>query len=226
MSKEIEIEQSWLNLLRREFDKKYFKEVRSFIREEYKNKTIYPPASLIFNSFNLTPVEDVRVVIIGQDPYHGEGQAHGLCFSVPDGIKPPPSLMNIFKELETDLGGDINKSGNLESWAKQGVLLLNSTLTVVANEANSHKNSGWQKFSDKCIELLSYNRENIVFLLWGSFAHKKTELINKNNNHLILKTVHPSPLSAYKGFFGCKHFSKTNNYLIKNGCKSIEWKVK
>ena len=223
MSQEIKIEQSWLALLRKEFDKKYFKELRSFIREEYKNKTIYPPASLIFNSFNLTAVENVKVVIIGQDPYHGEGQAHGLCFSVPEGIKPPPSLMNIFKELKADLGIDINKVGSLESWAKQGVLLLNSTLTVVANKANSHKNSGWQKFSDKCIELLSDNRKGIVFLLWGSFAHKKTDLINKENNHLILKTVHPSPLSAYNGFLGCKHFSKTNDYLIKNGYKPIEW---
>ena len=223
MAKEINIEKSWFRLLEDEFNKEYFSKLKTFIKEEYKSKTIYPPANLIFNAFNLTPVENVRVVIIGQDPYHGESQAHGLCFSVPDGIKTPPSLMNIFKELNSDMGKNISESGNLEDWARQGVLLLNSTLTVVSNKANSHKDSGWGVFSDKCIELLSNNRRDIVFLLWGNYAHKKEELINKENNHLILKTVHPSPLSAYNGFFGCKHFSKTNNYLADNGYDAIKW---
>ncbi len=207
MAKEINIEKSWLKLLGDEFNKEYFSKLKVFIREEYNSKTIYPQANLIFNAFNLTPVENVRVVIIGQDPYHGEHQAHGLCFSVSDGIKHPPSLMNIFKELKSDTKKYIPESGNLENWARQGVLLLNSTLTVISNKANSHKDSGWRVFSDKCIELLSNNRRDIVFLLWGNYAHKKEELINKDNNHLILKTVHPSPLSAYNGFFGCKHSS-------------------
>jgi len=223
MAKEIDIKKSWVKLLRNEFNKEYFSSLKAFLKEEYKNKTIYPSENLIFNAFNLTSVENVRVVIIGQDPYHGERQAHGLCFSVPDGIKPPPSLINIFKELNSDTGKNIPESGNLEDWARQGVLLLNSTLTVISNKANSHKDSGWRVFSDKCIELLSSNRRNIVFLLWGNYAHKKEELINKDNNHLILKTVHPSPLSAYNGFFGCKHFSKTNNYLADNGYNTIKW---
>ncbi len=223
MAKEINIEKSWLKLLGDEFNKEYFSKLKVFIREEYNSKTIYPQANLIFNAFNLTPVENVRVVIIGQDPYHGEHQAHGLCFSVSDGIKHPPSLMNIFKELKSDTKKYIPESGNLENWARQGVLLLNSTLTVISNKANSHKDSGWRVFSDKCIELLSNNRRDIVFLLWGNYAHKKEELINKDNNHLILKTVHPSPLSAYNGFFGCKHFSKTNNYLADNGYNPIKW---
>ena len=223
MPKEVNIEKSWFYLLKNEFEKEYFHNLRKFVVEEYKSKTIYPSAKLIFNAFNLTPVEDVKVVIIGQDPYHGEGQAHGLCFSVPDKTKPPPSLVNIFKELNSDLGKDIPSSGNLENWSRQGVLLFNSTFTVIANKANSHKDSGWRVFSDKCIELLSNHRRDIVFLLWGSYAQKKEDLINKENNHLILKTVHPSPLSAYNGFFGCKHFSKTNDYLKKNGYKAINW---
>ena len=223
MSKQVDIEQSWLNLLEDEFNKEYFILLKELVKSEYNTKTIYPPRKLIFNAFNSTPVDQVRVVIIGQDPYHGSNQAHGLCFSVPEGIKPPPSLMNIFKELNTDTGKTIPSSGNLQGWAKQGVLLLNSTLTVEADKANSHKDSGWRIFTDKSIELLSNNRHNIVFLLWGSYAHKKEELINKNNNHLILKTVHPSPLSAYNGFFGCNHFSKANNYLKKNGYNIIKW---
>ena len=223
MSKPINIEQSWLNLLKEEFDKEYFLDLKKYIREEYQSKLIYPKANHIFNAFRLTPVEKVKVVLIGQDPYHGEGQAHGLCFSVPDKIKPPPSLVNIFKELKSDIDKDIPASGNLENWSNQGVLLLNSTLTVVANKANSHKNSNWSIFTDRAIELLSNYKKNIVFLLWGKFAHKKEDLINKDNNHLILKTVHPSPLSAYNGFFGCKHFSKTNQYLIENGRKAIKW---
>ena len=223
MTKEVNIEKSWFNLLEDEFEKEYFTSLREFISSEYKAKTVYPPPKLIFNAFNSTPVEDVRIVIIGQDPYHGYKQAHGLCFSVPDEIKPPPSLINIFKELHSDIGKDIPLSGNLNHWAMKGVLLLNSTLTVVADKANSHKDSGWSIFTDKSIELLSNHRKNIIFLLWGSYAHKKEELINKNNNHLILKTVHPSPLSAYNGFFGCKHFSKANNYLTDNGYNKIEW---
>ena len=222
-NQKINIEKSWLNLLKDEFDKIYFHKLKKFVRKEYHTKTIYPPAKLIFNAFNLTSVGSVKVVIIGQDPYHGENQAHGLCFSVPDGIKIPPSLVNIFKELNSDVKKDIPLSGNLENWARQGVLLLNSTLTVVSNEANSHKNSEWIKFTDSAIKLLSERRKNIVFLLWGNFAHKKERLINKTNNHLILKTVHPSPLSAYNGFFGCQHFSKTNTYLKENGISGIEW---
>jgi len=223
MNTSVDIEKSWFSLLKDEFEKDYFFKLKKFIRKEYHSKTIYPKGSLIFNAFNSTPVNDVKVVIIGQDPYHGEGQAHGLSFSVPDGIKPPPSLINIFKELNSDINKNISKSGNLEDWAKQGVLLLNSTLTVVENKANSHKESGWSLFTDKSIELLSNHKKNIVFLLWGNYAHKKEELIDKNNGHLILKTVHPSPLSAYNGFFGCKHFSKANSYLEQNGYSAIKW---
>ena len=223
MKKQIDIEKSWSHLLNQEFKKEYFLALKEFVREQYQSNVIYPKANRIFNAFNSTPVENVKVVIIGQDPYHGEGQAHGLCFSVPEGIKPPPSLVNIFKELKTDINKEIPSSGYLQHWAEQGVLLLNSTLTVVANKANSHKNSNWSIFTDRAIELLSHDRQNLVFMLWGNFAHKKEDLINKNNNHLILKTVHPSPLSAYNGFFGSKHFSKANDYLLKNGYSSIEW---
>tara|TARA_X000001036_G_scaffold153898_1_gene146046 strand:+ start:2877 stop:3548 length:672 start_codon:yes stop_codon:yes gene_type:complete len=223
MKKQIDIEKSWSHLLNQEFKKEYFLDLKEFVREQYQSNVIYPKANRIFNAFNSTPVENVKVVIIGQDPYHGEGQAHGLCFSVPEGIKSPPSLVNIFKELKTDINKEIPSSGYLQHWAEQGVLLLNSTLTVVANKANSHKNSNWSIFTDRAIELLSHHRQNLVFMLWGNFAHKKEDLINKNNNHLILKTVHPSPLSAYNGFFGSKHFSKANDYLLKNGYSSIEW---
>ena len=223
MKKQIDIEKSWSHLLNQEFKKEYFLDLKEFVREQYQSNVIYPKANRIFNAFNSTPVENVKVVIIGQDPYHGEGQAHGLCFSVPEGIKSPPSLVNIFKELKTDINKEIPSSGYLQHWAEQGVLLLNSTLTVVANKANSHKNSNWSIFTDRAIELLSHDRQNLVFMLWGNFAHKKEDLINKNNNHLILKTVHPSPLSAYNGFFGSKHFSKANDYLLKNGYSSIEW---
>ena len=179
MSKQVEIEKSWFNLLKDEFEKEYFSSLREFMRKEYRTKQVYPPANLIFNAFNSTPAEDVRVVIIGQDPYHGEKQAHGLCFSVPDNVKSPPSLVNIFKELHSDMGINIPLSGNLENWAKQGVLLLNSTLTVIADQANSHKDSGWSMFTDKSIELLSDHRKDVVFLLWGSYAHKKEELLNR-----------------------------------------------
>ena len=221
--KKVEIEESWCSLLENEFNKDYFYKIRSFIRREYKNKTIFPPEKLIFNAFNLTPVNKVKVVIIGQDPYHGEGQAHGLAFSVPKSIKIPPSLLNIYKELKQDIGKEIPTDGFLEHWAKQGVLLLNSVFTVEFGKANSHKNIGWEKFSESIISLISQKRKKLVFLLWGNSAHKKEEFINNNNNHLVLKSVHPSPLSAYNGFFGCKHFSKTNKYLEKNNIGAINW---
>jgi len=220
--KRVEIEESWYSLLEDEFNKDYFKKIRSFIRKEYKNKTIFPPPKLIFNAFNLTPVNKVKVVIIGQDPYHGKGQAHGLAFSVPKDIKIPPSLLNIYKELKEDINKDIPNNGFLKDWAEQGVLLLNSVFTVESGKANSHKNIGWEKFSESVITLISKKREKLVFLLWGNSAQKKEEFIY-DNHHLVLKSVHPSPLSAYNGFFGCKHFSKTNNFLKKNNIKEVLW---
>jgi len=220
--KKVDIEPSWYNLLENEFEKKYFTNLRSFIKNEYSTKVIFPPPKLIFNAFNLTPANKVKVIIIGQDPYHGEGQAHGLSFSVPTGIKIPPSLMNIYKELNTDVNKDIPNHGLLEDWASQGVLLLNSVLTVESGKANSHKNIGWEKFTESVISLISKKKESLVFLLWGNYAHKKENFI-ESNNHLILKSVHPSPLSAYNGFFGSKHFSKANNFLKKNNIKEIVW---
>ena len=220
--KRVQIEVSWHRLLNTEFDKDYFSNIRTFIRSEYKNKEIYPPPKLIFNSFNLTPTDNTKVIIIGQDPYHGKDQAHGLSFSVPHGIKAPPSLVNIYKELKSDLDKEIPNHGCLEEWAKQGVLLLNSVLTVESGKANSHKNIGWEKFTESVINKISTYKSNLVFLLWGASAHKKEEFIN-GDNHLILKATHPSPLSAYNGFFGCKHFSKTNNYFKKNNIKEIIW---
>ena len=185
---------------------------------------VYPPSPLIFNAFNLTPFDNVKVVIIGQDPYHNIGQAHGLAFSVPDGIQKPPSLQNIFKELNQDLGIAIPTTGNLEKWAKEGVLLLNASLTVRANMAASHAKIGWQKFTDAAIKALSDKKQNLVFILWGNYAIAKENLID-HNKHLILKTVHPSPLSASRGFFGCHHFSKTNEYLINHNIKPIDWSL-
>ena len=220
--KKVDIEPSWYNLLENEFEKKYFTKLRSFIKNEYSTKVIFPPPKLIFNAFNLTPANKVKVIIIGQDPYHGEGQAHGLSFSVPTGIKIPPSLMNIYKELNTDVNKSIPTHGLLEDWASQGVLLLNSVLTVESGKANSHKNIGWEKFTECVISLISKKKESLVFLLWGNYAHKKEDFI-ESNNHLILKSVHPSPLSAYNGFFGSKHFSKANNFLKKNNIKEIVW---
>jgi len=220
--KKVDIEPSWYNLLENEFEKKYFTKLRSFIKNEYSTKVIFPPPKLIFNAFNLTPANKVKVIIIGQDPYHGEGQAHGLSFSVPTGIKIPPSLMNIYKELNTDVNKSIPNNGLLEDWASQGVLLLNSVLTVESGKANSHKNIGWEKFTESVISLISKKKESLVFLLWGNYAHKKEDFI-ESNNHLILKSVHPSPLSAYNGFFGSKHFSKANNFLKKNNIKEIVW---
>lgn len=219
---DVKIEESWKSQLKSDFDKPYFKALTKFVKEEYKTKTIFPPAKLIFNAFNTTPFHDVKVVIVGQDPYHQPQQANGLCFSVNDGIKTPPSLVNIYKEINNDLGKPIPSSGNLERWAKQGVLLLNATLTVNAGMAGSHQGKGWEEFSDSVISCLSEHRTNLVFMLWGAYAQKKGATID-TSKHLILKSPHPSPLSAHRGFFGNKHFSKANEYLINNGKNPVEW---
>lgn len=218
------IEEKWYQVLKEEFEKPYLTQIKSFLIEEKKHNIVYPPSSLIFNAFNLTPFDDVKVVILGQDPYHNVGQAHGLAFSVPDGIQKPPSLQNIFKELNQDLGLPIPATGNLEKWAKEGVLLLNASLTVRANMAASHAKIGWQQFTDAAIRALSEKKQNLVFILWGNYAIAKENLID-HNKHLILKTVHPSPLSASRGFFGCHHFSQTNEYLTKHNIKPIDWKI-
>jgi uracil-DNA glycosylase len=199
--------------------------LRQFLVQEKRTQTVYPPGSLIFNAFDHTPVESVKAVILGQDPYHGPDQAHGLCFSVNDGVQFPPSLQNIFKELKTDIGMETPQSGNLTKWADQGVLLLNATLTVRASQAGSHQKRGWEQFTDAVIKRLSDNRQSLVFLLWGRYAQNKESLINKENGHLILKSVHPSPLSAHGGFFGCKHFSKTNDFLKSKGIEPIDWNL-
>ena len=219
-----QIEESWKKVLHDEFKKEYFAHLKEFLVEEKKNYKIFPPGSQIFNAFNFTPFNEVKVVILGQDPYHGVGQAHGLCFSVTHGVTPPPSLVNIFKELNSDLGIPIPKHGNIEKWAKQGVLLLNATLTVRAHQAGSHQNKGWETFTDAAIKALSKHRSNIVFLLWGSYAQAKTKII-ETGKHLILKAPHPSPLSVYRGFFGCKHFSKTNVYLKQHSLQEIDWQI-
>lgn len=215
------LEEGWLNVLKPEFEKPYFSDLKSFLVKEREQFTVYPPGNRIFAAFNYTPFEEVEVVILGQDPYHGPGQANGLCFSVSDGVRQPPSLVNIFKELKTDVGCDIPLSGNLEKWAKQGVFLLNATLTVRANTAGSHQNKGWEQFTDSVIKTLSDKKENLVFLLWGNYAKAKAELIDANK-HLVLTAAHPSPL-ARGAFFGCKHFSKTNQYLNSKGKKPIDW---
>jgi len=217
-----QIEESWLEALRDEFEKDYFKSLKSFLKEEKSNHIIYPPGNKIFTAFNLCPLNAVKVVIIGQDPYHGPGQAHGLSFSVPPGIAIPPSLRNIYKEINEDLGIPIAKTGNLEKWAAQGVLMLNAILTVRANQAASHHNRGWERFTDTAIKTISDLRAGIVFLLWGNFAISKKKLIN-TEKHFVLTSVHPSPLSASRGFFGCKHFSKTNKILRENGIGEIDW---
>ena len=219
------IESSWQKLLSTEFESDYFSTLRNFLMEEKKTETVDPPGSLIFNAFDHTPVASVKAVILGQDPYHGPNQAHGLCFSVNDGIIPPPSLKNIFKELKTDIGMNEPASGNLTKWADQGVLLLNATLTVRAQSAGSHQGKGWEQFTDAAIQKLSNERKNLVFLLWGKFAQNKSSLINTENGHLILKAPHPSPFSAYTGFLGCKHFSKTNDFLNKKGIPPIDWNL-
>lgn len=218
----VQIEESWKEALMPEFSKDYFIRLTDFVRKEYHETTVYPPGKLIFNAFNLCPFDKVKVVIIGQDPYHGPGQAHGLCFSVNDGIQPPPSLVNIFKEINSDLGKPIPQSGNLTKWAEQGVLLLNATLTVRAHQAGSHQRRGWEEFTDAVIRKLAEEKSNLVFILWGSYAQKKGAFIDRNK-HLVLKSVHPSPLSAYNGFFGNHHFSLANDYLVKNGKTAIDW---
>ena len=218
----VKIEESWKNILKDEFEKPYFESLTQFIRREYSSQQIFPPAKLIFNAFDQCPFDQVKVVIIGQDPYHNPGQANGLCFSVNDGVRIPPSLTNIYKEIKEDLGKNIPESGNLECWSKQGVLLLNATLTVRAHQAGSHQGKGWEKFTDTVIDKLSEELENIVFILWGSFAQRKGENIEANK-HLVLKSPHPSPLSAHRGFFGNQHFTKTNNYLIQKGKEPIDW---
>lgn len=222
--KKPDIESSWYEVLKQEFEEPYFYEIKSFLIQEKRQYIVYPPSQLIFNAFNLTPFDKVKVVILGQDPYHNVGQAHGLAFSVPNGIMPPPSLKNIFKELQSDIGMPIPTNGNLESWAREGVLLLNSCLTVRANNPASHQGIGWQRFTDAAINALSEKKEHIVFLLWGNYAIAKEKLID-TKKHLVLKTVHPSPLSANRGFFGCRHFSQTNTYLSSNGISPIKWDV-
>lgn len=219
---DVRIEQSWKQHLMPEFDKPYFVNLTNFVRDEYRTKTIYPPVKLIFNAFDQCPFDEVEVVIVGQDPYHEPGQAHGLCFSVNDGIEIPPSLQNIYKEIHDDLGKPIPRSGNLERWARQGVLLLNATLTVQAHRAGSHQGKGWEEFTDAAIRHLANERENLVFILWGAYAQRKGENID-TNRHLVLKSPHPSPLSAHRGFFGNKHFSKANEYLVAHGKKPIDW---
>jgi uracil-DNA glycosylase len=216
------IEESWKNVLIEEFNKSYFQELKHFLIEEKQRYRVFPPGKFIFNAFQFTPFQEVKVVILGQDPYHDVGQAHGLCFSVPDGIAHPRSLINIFTEIKNDLGIPVPQSGNLERWAKQGVLLLNATLTVRAHEAGSHQGHGWEYFTDAAIQKLSEKRDGLIFLLWGKYAQAKTNLID-TSKHFILKTVHPSPLSASRGFFGCKHFSKTNEILKQQNKAIINW---
>lgn len=219
---DVQIEESWKQILSAEFEKDYFRQLTDFVRNEYRSTTVYPPGKLIFNAFNLCPFEQVKVVIIGQDPYHGPGQAHGLCFSVNDNVPFPPSLRNIFKEIQDDLGKPIPESGNLTRWAKQGVLLLNATLTVRAHQAGSHQRRGWEEFTDAAIRALAEQREHLVFILWGAYAQKKGAFIDRSR-HLVLTSVHPSPLSAHNGFFGNRHFSRTNEYLQQHGQTPIEW---
>lgn len=219
---DVRIEETWHHALRNEFDKDYFAQLVAFVRQEYTTKTIYPPAKEIFNAFDSCPFDQVKVVIIGQDPYHEPLQAHGLCFSVRDNVDIPPSLQNIYKELESDLGIIPSRSGCLQRWAEQGVLLLNATLTVCAHQAGSHQGKGWETFTDAAIQKLAEEREGLVFILWGSYAQKKGAMID-STRHLILRSAHPSPLSAYRGFLGSKPFSKTNEYLIQLGKTPISW---
>ena len=219
---DVKIEESWKNQLQDEFEKTYFKQLTEFVRSEYASHQIFPPAKLIFNAFEQCPFDQVKVVILGQDPYHGPGQAHGLCFSVNDGVDFPPSLRNIFKEIQADTGAPIPTSGNLERWAKQGVLLLNATLTVRAHLAGSHQKKGWELFTDAVIHLVANKSDHVVFILWGNYAISKGAFIDPQK-HLILKSVHPSPLSASRGFFGNKQFSTANKYLLEHGKESVRW---
>lgn len=218
----IKIEPSWKEALKDEFEKPDFAELTKFVKNEYLSSKVFPPPKCIFNAFELCPFDNVKVVILGQDPYHGDNQAHGLCFSVPEKVAVPPSLQNIYKEIVQDVGGIIPAHGNLEHLARQGVLLLNATLTVRAHYPGSHQGKGWEEFTDAVIKTLSEKKEHLVFLLWGNYAKKKNELID-SEKHLILKSAHPSPFSAYNGFFGNKHFSQTNKYLKKHGHQTIQW---
>lgn len=222
-SNTIKLDQSWLDVIGGEFEKPYMAQLKTFLKaEKSAGKVIYPPSSEIFNALNTTAFDDVKVVILGQDPYHGEGQAHGLCFSVRKGVRNPPSLQNVYKEIAGDLGIEMLGSGDLSSWARQGVLLLNATLTVQAHNAGSHQKKGWEEFTDAVIHALNDRRENIVYILWGSYAQKKGSFIDGSKN-MILKSVHPSPLSAHRGFFGNQQFSKTNAYLEQQGLAPINW---
>ena len=218
----VRIDPSWQHVLQTEFDKPYFELLTQYVREQYKTRRCFPPAGLIFNAFDSCPFDKVRVVIIGQDPYHEPGQAMGLSFSVPEGVQIPPSLMNIYKEIHRDLGTPIPVSGDLRRWAEQGVLLLNATLTVGAHKAGSHQGKGWEELTDAAIDALNKGKEHLVFMLWGSYAQRKGQFIDRRK-HLVLQTSHPSPLSVYRGFDGCGHFSAANNYLIKYGQAPIEW---
>lgn len=219
---DVKIEESWKEILGTTFDQPYFQNLVAFVKDEYSKGKVFPPGKDIFNAFDYCPVDQVKVVILGQDPYHGDGQAHGLSFSVKPGVPFPPSLMNIFKEIKADLGKDMPPNGDLSRWAKQGVFLLNATLTVRAHQAGSHQKKGWEEFTDSVIRSVSQEREDVVFLLWGAYAQKKADLID-SNKHLILKAPHPSPLSAHRGFLGCKHFSKANEYLTSKGLDPIVW---
>lgn len=219
---ELNIESGWKELLKDEFEKPYFVQLSQFVDNEYNSQTIFPPKSQIFKAFNLCPLSEIRVVILGQDPYHDVNQAHGLCFSVNEGVKIPPSLKNIYKEIQSDCGIMTPTNGNLEGWARQGVLLLNATLTVRAHQAGSHQQKGWEEFTDSVIKHLAQEKKNIVFLFWGGYAGRKSAFINPSD-HLILKSAHPSPLSAYRGFLGNKHFSQTNEYMRSKGLREVEW---
>lgn len=219
---DVKIDSSWKSRLANEFNAPYFEQLTNFVRDAYTHHQIFPPAKLIFNAFDLCPFDKVKVVIIGQDPYHGLGQAHGLSFSVNEGIALPPSLKNIYQEIRSDLGIQPLSHGNLERWAKQGVLLLNATLTVQADLAGSHQKKGWETFTDSAIKAVANEKEHVVFLLWGNYAQQKAQYIDRTK-HLVLTAVHPSPLSAHRGFFGCKHFSQTNQYLTEHGLEPINW---
>lgn len=219
---DVKIETSWKSLLQEEFEKDYFEQLVQFVKSEYQNQKIYPPGRDIFNAFAYCPFDKLRVVILGQDPYHGSGQAHGLCFSVNDGVTFPPSLRNIFKEIQHDIGSPIPASGNLTRWAKQGVLLLNATLTVRAKQAGSHQGKGWERFTDHVVSMINHQKSNVVFMLWGAYAQRKGELID-SDRHRVLKSAHPSPFSADRGFFGNKHFSRCNEYLSQMGKTPINW---
>jgi uracil-DNA glycosylase len=219
---DVQIEPTWKESLKTVFEKDFFKELVSFVKDEYQNKKVFPHGKDLFSAFNHSPLDQVKVVILGQDPYHGPNQAHGLSFSVKPGVPFPPSLLNIFKEIKSDIGKDIPPNGNLTRWADQGVFLLNATLTVRVHEAGSHQKKGWEEFTDEVIRVISAQRENVVFLLWGAYAQKKADLIDQSK-HLILEAPHPSPLSSYRGFFGCKHFSQANTYLVSHGKQSINW---